>query len=161
EESLDAYMQQLFQRLGVNQGKQPAPEAKPQPTQTQAAPRVEETKPTDEAPKPAPAPLPMLQPGEFKARSSAAERRAHLSALRELANFQAKTAITKHQITRKASVSKSKLTIAGLSIGLGLYGCYAYFIQGFDVAKFGAGSGLGVGLLYVMQSLGAKLQAKK
>jgi hypothetical protein len=160
DESLDAYMKQLFNRLGVNQGKQPAPEVKPQPMQHAAPSHVEETSESAAA-APKPAPLPLLQPGEFKARSSAAERRSDLAALRELANFQAKTAIAKHQISRTSKNSKGKMTIGVLSLGMGLYCTYAYLIQGWDHAKYGMAAGAGIAALHMLQSLGLKCSAKR
>lgn len=164
DESLDDYMQQLFKRLGVNQSQnaQPvaeAPAKRPMMSMPAPAPRVEEPT-TNEKSAEAPPALPPLQPEEFKARSVAAERKSDFTALRELANMQAKTAITKHQITKQSSRSKGKLVVAILSMAMTAYCGWSYYL-GYDVAKYGIGVGILTAVLFAVQSIRLKQKSKK
>lgn len=165
DEALDDYMQQLFQRLGVKQsGPMPSKETKPEPAVPSRvavvdAPAAEKTAEPDPS-------LPPLAPGEFKARSVAAERKSDLSALRELANMQAKTNIAKHDIKRGSSKSKWKLRVGAASIagGLvcgGLYLTGHEMLPGYPISEAGAALGLTVGAFCLLQSLGLNYKAKK
>lgn len=161
EESLDVYMQQLFQRLGVKQGAAPAAAASPSPTTTRtpvADPQVEAAAEKSVAP---PAPVVPLTAEEFKARSVAAERKSDLSALRELANVSAKTAIAKHQVKTQSNKSKWKLLTALGSLAVAGVSGWAYLIQGYDWGKYGVVAGAAIAVLSMLQSFGAKYRAAK
>jgi hypothetical protein len=161
DESLDDYMQQLFQRLGVKQGAAPVAEPPPKrPMMSMPAPAARVEEPTNEKSAEAPPALPPLQPEEFKARSVAAERKSDFTALRELANMQAKTAITKHQITKQSSRSKGKLVIAILSTAMTAYCGWSYY-NGYDVAKYGIGVGILTAVLFAVQAVRLKQKSKK
>lgn len=157
DESLDDYMQLLFQRLGV---KNQTPEAPPASSSTRSVAKqevaVEESEPAAPV-----APVIPLTASEFKARSVAAERKSDLSALRELANVSAKTAIAKHQVKTQSSKSKWKLITAAGSLGLAGVSALSYFVLGHDWAKYGAIGGLAVTVLSVFQSAGFKRGATK
>jgi hypothetical protein len=159
DEALNDYMQQLFKRLGVKQGEQPAvPETKPVPTAaTPAQPAVTAQPETPREPAPA---LPPLSMAEFKARSVAAERKSDLSALRELANLQSKAAITKHDVKRESHASKWKMIVGGLSFATGAVCLWSYW-TGHNISQFGAIAGFTGSLLFLVQSAGLKKQAKQ
>jgi hypothetical protein len=161
DESLNDYMAQLMQRLGVRNDAQAAANAKPvvEPARSMmtrptapaaAAAKQEETKPI----------LAPLEPGEFKARSVAAERNSDLSALRALANANARTAITTHQIKTTQKASKWKGVVAGTAVITSAAGAYFYF-TGHQEGLYCMATGVLVAVAFGLQSVGLKARASK
>jgi hypothetical protein len=155
EESLDDYMQQLFQRLGVKPESAPAAPA-PSPSRPHDEPDAAERQPAPEA-----APQSPLTAGEFKARSVAAERKSDLSTLRELANVTAHAAIAKHQVTTQSDKSKWTLTAAVSAFALSGIGGVAYVMTGHIAAIGAAVACLAAGLYFGVRSAGLKHGAAK
>ena len=128
EGELDAYMSQLFARLGVKQSPT-APTNESKPAREESASRAaatSEAKPVPAVPAVSQAPL---EAGEFKARSVAAERGCDLSAMREIANLSARTAIQKHEIRSAVDTSKLRMIGAALSAGAAATGAWVWLVQ--------------------------------
>jgi len=160
EDSLNDYMAQLMQRLGVRNDAQAAPAAKAaEPARTMmsrpATPAA--TVPKSDENKPALAPL---EPGEFKARSVAAERNSDLTALRALANANARTAITTHQIKTTKTASKWKGIVASTALITSGVGGYFYFL-GHQEGLYCMATGVLVAAAFGLQSFGLKHSAQK
>jgi len=123
DDSLNDYMAQLFQRLGVQRGEQPAasPPPRSEPSRPVAATTENQDTPADRLAAPSERSVAPLSAAEFKARSVAAERKTDLSTLRELANVNARTAVASHQIRTgtKASRWKASLAIASAVVTVG------------------------------------------
>lgn len=132
EDSIDAYMARLMQRLG---SKSPAP-----------APRAEAPAPNFIAPsapervEPEPLAEPSIvtkltDPSEMGRRALPPERAADLSAMRELANLNARSAIDKHQqrTIRSSGMNKAAVALAG---ALGAIVESVYWLQGSATAFY-------------------------
>jgi len=159
EESLDDYMKQLFQRLGVrNDERNVSQSTSSNPQPVREAPKSKIVKLEPEIPA---APQSPLTAGEFKARTVALESKASLSSLRELANVTAKAAIATHQVRTQSKKSKWRLACAvaafAASAGCGV----GYLALGHDLAKYGVVAGLVIGVLCSVQSAGFKKRAAK
>lgn len=160
EDSLNDYMAQLMQRLGVRNDAAAAPAAKAaEPARTMmsrpatpaaAAPKSDENMPA----------LAPLEPGEFKARSVAAERNSDLTALRALANANARTAITTHQIKTTKTASKWKGIVASAALITSGVGGYFYFL-GHQEGLYCLATGVLVAAAFGLQSFGLKHSAQK
>jgi hypothetical protein len=161
DESLDAYMSQLFQRLGVKQSPTaPQSQSSGMPERVQVR-NVETESAAPRQPAPAPAaPTTPLLAAEFKARSVAAERGSDLSAMRELANMNARAAVQTHQIKRASSTSKWKAVVAGISFTAACYGVFEYVREN-PAGLYIAAAGVLVGAVFVAQYLGWKRTARK
>lgn len=112
EDSIDAYMARLMQRLG---SKAPAPaprHAEPLPSAAPAAP----DQPEPEAEPVALVVTKLSDPSEMGRRALPPERASDLSAMRELANLNARSAIDKHQrrTMRDTGLNKAAVTFVGL-----------------------------------------------
>ncbi|MGH7139026.1 MAG: hypothetical protein ACREHD_25045, partial [Pirellulales bacterium] len=112
QDSIDAYMAQLMARLG-KPGYAPPQEVAPQP------PQVSETVPEPQAAAPATAPRQpskLWDPSEMGRRAAPPELATDLSAMRELANLNARAAIDTHARSAlvKAWLSKALLMLLGM-----------------------------------------------
>ncbi|MCE9603911.1 MAG: FHA domain-containing protein [Planctomycetia bacterium] len=160
EDSLNDYMAQLMQRLGVRNDSQAAAAAaaKPEPVNNSAArPMAKPAAPKPVEEKPALAPF---EPGEFKARSVAAERSSDLSALRALANANARTAITTHQIKTTHTASRWKGVVATLALSTSGIGAYFYY-NDHHQGIYCMASGVIAAIAFGLQSFGLKHRAQK
>ena len=161
EDGLNDYMAQLFQRLGVRNSEMAANSAPPaspsaghvsaptRPAKPAATPKREE--------KPAQAPF---QAGEFKARSVAAERGTDFSALRELANVNARAAVANHQIKTSEKASRWKGIIAA-GTGLVSLGACGATLLGYHQALPAAVGGLAAMVIFGAKSIRLRRSAKK
>lgn len=163
EESLNDYMAQLMARLGVKNDGNSAPKQASAPAQSSgpvrsAAPSAPMSaalqKPAEQV-----APLAPLSASEFKARSVAAERNSDLSALRALANANARTAITTHQIKTTTTASKWKKVVAASALVTGCVGAYFHF-TGHQEGYYCMVAGVFVAVAFYAQSIGLKKRAK-
>ena len=122
EESIDAYMSRLMQRVRSKsdeptQASYAASRSEPQSarrTQTDAAAAPASTEPV--RPKLAVAPR---KPVKLLPRSAAPEKHIDLTALRELANLSARTAISRHSHRILIDAMRSKLAMAMLALAAG------------------------------------------
>ena len=133
EESIDNYMSRLMQRLRPSSGESAAP--------TYTAPRAQPARATQDASAsaagvpPQPKPLPTTaaaearKPLEMSPRRVAPEKRIDLSALREVANFSAHNALSRHsrQILINTMHSKLAMAIVALAAGVGLFWMWNQF----------------------------------
>lgn len=109
EESIEAYMARLLERVRGDSGTSPAPR------------EVDVAPPPTPAPPPSPAPsepAQKLTPEAYVPRTSAPESQTHLSALREVANVAARVAVTRYTRRRAATEAAGKL-LRGLLTGAG------------------------------------------
>ncbi|HEX5442324.1 MAG TPA: hypothetical protein VFW87_00785, partial [Pirellulales bacterium] len=119
EDSIDAYMARLMQRLGA---KTPSPPSRPhheaQPS-PRAAPAVVDQPEPEESPA-APVVAKLSDPSEMGRRALPPERAADLSAMRELANLNARSAIDKHErrTMRDTGLNKAAVTLVGMVTAL-------------------------------------------
>jgi hypothetical protein len=114
DESIEAYMARLLERVRGESGTAPAPRA------AEVARQVVET-----APSPAPAePVSKLTPEAYVPRSSAPESQTHLSALREVANVAARVAVGRHTRRQVAKAACGKFVRGLLTGASGLAAAY-------------------------------------
>jgi len=155
EESIDDYMAQLMARVRGTAGE-------PEPRRETAAPSPES--PAAPAEKPtAPPPLPDRDstpadedrgPVEVPPRAAAPERHVDLSAMRELANLSAKTAISHHDLGRLRLMRRTKLAIALGASAVGAALLWLWRARGADeVAFYAAMTGFTVALFWGIQYL--------
>lgn len=162
EDSLNDYMAQLMARLGVqNQGgaAKSAAAASTSSSPAHSSAPMASAAATPQKPAEPAAPLAPLQASEFKARSVAAERASDLSALRALANQNARTAITTHQIKTTTTASKWKKIVAASALVVGCVGAYFHFTghkEGYNCMV----AGVLVAVAFYAQSIGLKKRAK-
>ncbi|MGC3966807.1 MAG: hypothetical protein QM775_05370 [Pirellulales bacterium] len=164
DDSLNDYMAQLFQRLGVRQGDAPAAPA-PQQRSEPAAPSSSPSRAAAPKPQPSPTakeekPQAPLNPAEFRARSVAAEKKSDLNALRELANVDARAAVANHQIktTEKASQWKGYLAMCcGLTSVAGV----VVTVLGYANALPVTAGGIAAMLIFGTKSLRLRRKATK
>jgi len=161
EDSLNDYMAQLMARLGVrNDNNAAAPKQTAASASTSSPIRQSDSsvaapqKPAEPA-----VPLAPLSASEFKARSVAAERGSDLSALRALANANARTAITTHQIKTTKTASKWKGIVASAALVTSCVGGYFYFL-GHQEGLYCMGAGVVIAVGFGLQSVGLKQRAK-
>ncbi|HEX7375990.1 MAG TPA: hypothetical protein VF278_02705 [Pirellulales bacterium] len=130
DDSIDSYMAQLMARLGR------APYSPPRVDEPQAT-TVAPTRPDPEpvAPVDAPAEPKLRDPSEMGRRAPAPERAADLSAMREIANLNARAAIDTHA---RGNLVKTWLSKAAVMVlGLGAAGAEAWFaVEGNDTASY-------------------------
>lgn len=112
EDSIDEYMARLMQRLGAKAPTPPPSEQQPAPTMTPVA--LSEVEPVT-APV-APIATKLTDPSEMGRRALPPERAADLSAMRELANLNARSAIDKHQrrTIRHTGITKAAVSLVGV-----------------------------------------------
>lgn len=120
DESIEAYMQKLLQR--VKSGADVGPELPKELTKQSQRSRMEiltgtarETAPTME-PSPVSTTRRMMSPAEFTPRNTAPEKKNDLDALRELANMNARRAISHSDKKRTNSAILFKVSIVSLAI---------------------------------------------
>ena len=123
EESIDDYMSRLMQRVRSKPGEAgPASSAPPR-----SEPQVARQPQANAAKDPAPTAQPVLpkpaasasKPLKMSPRSAAPENRIDLSALRELANFSARNAISRHSRKLLINTMRSKLVMAIMALAAG------------------------------------------
>jgi chemotaxis protein histidine kinase CheA len=118
EESLDAYMSRLMQRIrSVDQerGTGPPQSSEPERAAPSAAARADQPSP----PQPECPPMPATQrrePALVLPRAATPERSVDLSAMRELANLSAHSAISRHARRTLVSTMYSKLIVAVVAL---------------------------------------------
>ena len=124
EESIDTYMAQLMQRLGV---KGPSADKVQPPTVAHEAPTrpAQPTNPAETSLKSEPTREGNWQrrePVELAPRAVAPEKHVDLSALRDLANLSAEHALGRHDRKQLIAATRSKLivTVVALAVGVGL-----------------------------------------
>ncbi len=123
EESLDNYMSRLMQRMRSKSDESELATYAPSRSEPQAARRSQAGVAT--APSPAVQPLlptPAIaarEPVEMSPRSAAPEKRDDLSAFRELANFSARTAISRHSRRTLIETMRSKLVMGMMALASG------------------------------------------
>jgi len=172
EESIDDYMAQLFARLnGARSATAPAPPAaKPAPASSSPPPCGNDSEKSEKDVRTAPAAAPVevapqLPPLESLAlpRRAAPERQLDLSAMRELANMSASSAIGTSQRKQWTSTAAVKLGAAG---ALGVVGASMLLVARLNwlghsnAALFGFGGVLfTAGILWLVQGLSLLLMA--
>lgn len=113
EEDISAYMAQLLQRVGGRKGEAVEPSAPA--ARSEAAPASPTTTAASEpAPEPEPA-QPLLDPREMTPRSLPPELSANLSAMRAIANRNARDAVTKHMITKTTGSRDGRMYVIATS----------------------------------------------
>lgn len=131
EDSIDEYMARLMQRLGAKAQTPPPRQQQPAPTMTPVVlPEIEpETAPV------APVATKLTDPSEMGRRALPPERAADLSAMRELANLNARSAIDKHQrrTIRHTGVTKAAVSLVGV-VGAVVEG--VFWLQGSPTAFY-------------------------
>jgi hypothetical protein len=149
DESIESYMDRLLKRV---RSAPPSEVAKPQP----AAPRATSPPPVPVAPAPsipASGEHPVEELPEYLPRTAAPELPANLSAMRELANTAARTAIDRHVRTRTGRQAAGRLLSSSLTIATSVLLSYwawrAHSLQ----AAVGAGIGGFVGLYWTLAAL--------
>jgi len=121
EESIDDYMARLMERvrsITVGAG---------EPSPSSRAPQgIEGSLSRDASGRSPEANPPLHEPGKMSPRAVAPERAVDLSAMRELANLSAQTAIDRHSRRKKLHVSRSKLlvSLAALFVGGAMLGIW-------------------------------------
>ncbi|OYV84858.1 MAG: hypothetical protein B7Z73_14660 [Planctomycetia bacterium 21-64-5] len=150
EDSIDAYMAQLMARLG-KPGYAAVPEEAPRPR-----PAVEES-PADTvaetAAEPEDEPLPpekLRDPSEMVRRAPAPELSADLSAMREIANLNARSALDEHQqrMVYWSLMGKAMVALMGLVAAV-VEGWFA--LEGDERAPYFAAVGLSVAFVWTWQ----------
>jgi len=120
EESIDDYMVRLMQRVrsitegegkSSSVGTSPQPDEQADPEGSSVAPPTPSSPPTESGPP--------REPQRMSPRAVAPERSVDLTAMRELANLSAKTAIDRHSRHKKIHGSRSKLLISFAAATLG------------------------------------------
>ncbi|NUQ63461.1 MAG: hypothetical protein HUU20_13360, partial [Pirellulales bacterium] len=151
EDSVDSYMARLLERVRATSGSS----SKPASYQASENAGQSPTLPTE--PMPVAATLPTVRPRadgpvELSPRAVAPEKHVDLSAMRELANFSAQTAINRHTQRKIESATRTKLllTLLGLGVGLGMLWAWWYRGAG-DLAFCGALASLSVALVWGVQ----------
>jgi hypothetical protein len=152
DESIESYMDRLLKRV------RSTPPAAGSKAPSAAAP-------VEVAPPPAPSPARVEQiveePPEYLPRTAAPELPANLSAMRELANTAARTAIDRHVRKHTGRQAAGRLVAAGLTIAtsalLSYWAWRAHSLQ----AGVGAGIGGCVGLYWTLAALRRLLGAMR
>jgi len=117
EESIDAYMAQLMQRIRATSA---SVHAESHPAQKAETPDgVEREVPPAPAPAPPELPTPAAKPIERTGHGEAAEKNIDLTALRELANLSAQSAISRYARRSLIRSMRSKLLVTGVALASG------------------------------------------
>ena len=134
EESVEAYMARLLERVGTTggAGRSDRRQATPSPTETAEAKR----------PVPKPAPTPPAASLEPRApRAVAPEKNVDLSAMRALANLSAQSAIDRHVRGRRADSMRTKFALAALGGGVGAGALAWQHAEAYPTAHYAAIAG--------------------
>ncbi len=127
DEDMNAYMAQLLQRVGGR--KSDAVEKSSPATRPDTTP-VREPVVSKSEPEPAPEPpQPLLDPREMTPRSLPPELSANLSAMRAIANRNARDAVTTHLITKTAGSRNGRIYVISTSVIATLVLSWCYFFQ--------------------------------
>jgi hypothetical protein len=126
EESIDDYMVKLLERVrggapaGPSSYQMPAsrPPTPPAPVAAMSEPAVPAAGGESANPK------------EMAPRAVAPEKNVNLSAIRELANLQAKSALTQHERRRLSISSRAKLLVTIVALSVGMFLIWARLTQG-------------------------------
>lgn len=152
DESIETYMDRLLRRV---RSASPAASSPAPP----AAVRVEPARPpTPPAPAPparaAAAAEPVVEePPEYMPRTTAPELPANLSAMRELANSAARTAIDRHVRKHTGRQAAGRLVAAGLTISTSVLLSYWAWRAHSLEASVGAGIGSAIGVYWTLAAL--------
>jgi len=145
DESIESYMDRLLKRV---RGSSPASTAPPASMST-AVPAT----PLAQVATVVPPELTAEEPTEYMPRTTAPELPANLSAMRELANTAARTAIDRHVRKHTGRQAAGRLVAAGLTIAtsvlLGYWAWQSHSLQ----AGVGAGIGGGIGIYWTLAAL--------
>ncbi len=146
EDSVDAYMARLLERARVGKPEQSPPAETAEPVR-QAIPLSSHRTEYQE-------PLNRHGSRELSApRATACEKQVNLSAMRELANLSAQTAIHSHAKNRLQRASRTKLLVSGLGLLVGSGMMWAYWHDGAGViALYVAMASLLISLIWAVQS---------
>jgi len=144
EDSVEQYMAKLLERV-----RSPGARAEPTPAPTGAvAPKAEPAPVPEERPLP-PAPLESME--DLSPRTVAPERSVDLSAMRELANMQAKTAIQTHSQRKTVSAVRSKFIVAVLALCCGGALTVLYWKLPNEVTLYGIGGAFVTAVVWLLQ----------
>ena len=144
EESIDSYMARLMDRVRSLNGSESQTPAiiKSQPVDTQkvaaskqekpaAGPSERDTIPFQQSAAPQETQTPeQAEPEEILPRGVAPERSENLSAMRELANVSAQSAINRHTKSQFRHAARSKLLVAGIGLASGCILMYLWWFIG-------------------------------
>lgn len=149
EESIESYMDRLMKRVRGDGG---AGQSSWKASSSLAPPASAPTPEPVAAPEPTPA-ISDSQPAEYSPRRTAPELSTNLSAMRDLANSAARTAIDQHirQHTSRRATKRlfGAFVIVGLSVAMAYW---AWRIHSFQ-AGLGAGLGCAIGSYWTMMAL--------
>jgi hypothetical protein len=135
EESIESYMERLMQRVRGDASPTPTSANRAEP----AAPKPPVQESTKVAPPASPSPAPPpVESGEFMPRSTAPELGSNLSAMRELANNAARTAIDHHLRRYNHRQVTGKLLGAGFCLAAGGFLGYCAWRQPSLITAAGA-----------------------
>ena len=144
DESIESYMDRLLKR--VRNATSPAgPSSPPAATRVEPAP----------LPKPSPTPASPVaeEPTEYVPRTTAPELPANLSAMRELANTAARTAIDRHVRKHTGRQAAGRLVAAGLTISTSILLSYWAWRAHSLEAGVAAGIGGSIGIYWTLAAL--------
>jgi hypothetical protein len=153
EESIESYMERLMQRV---RGDSPPPSPAQRLQSAPPKPAVSESAKAPPAPGPAaPAAAPPQpgEPGEFVPRSTAPETGSNLSAMRELANTAARSAIDHHIRRHTNRQAMGKLLGAGVCLAAGGFLGYTAWQQPTSLTIAGATLSLSLAALWFATGL--------
>ena len=121
EESIEDYMTRLLDRAGSGQSRPSEPLASPSTSRTEedAVPTASPVS-TDSAAQSSPPVVDPEEPRETAARAAGWKNSIDLSAMRELANLSARTAIDRHAKKMRWSTATGKLLVAFVGLAAGL-----------------------------------------